>query len=75
MNVESIRTRLHNINQELKGVWGHLKQEIQKSKNKSHDQSRVMTEEEKLDEELRESFPASDPPGHFSKSKEDQDLH
>jgi hypothetical protein len=75
MNVELIRTRLHNINQELKGIWNHLKQEIQKSKSKSHDQSRVMTEEEQLDEELRESFPASDPPGHFSKSKVDQDLH
>ena len=75
MNVESIRTRLQNINQELKGVWTHLKQEIQKSKNKSHDQSRVMTEEEKLDEELKETFPASDPPGHFSKSREDQELH
>lgn len=75
MNVESIRTRLHNINQELKSIWSHLKQEIQTSKNKSDDQSRVMTEEEKLDEELRESFPASDPPGHFSKSREDQELH
>ncbi len=75
MNVEVIRTRLHNINQELKGIWSHLKQEIQNSKNKSHDQSRVMTAEEKLDEELKESFPASDPPGHFSKSKEDQELH
>lgn len=75
MNVEPIRKRLHNINQDLKAAWTHLKQEIKRSKNKSGEQSRVLTEEEQLDEELRESFPASDPPVHFSKSKEDQELH
>lgn len=40
-----------------------------------NDQSRVMTDDEKLDEALMESFPASDPPGHFSKSTEDKNLH
>ncbi len=35
------------------------------------DQQHVMSAEEKLDETIDESFPASDPPGHFSKSAED----
>lgn len=32
-------------------------------------------ENEKADEASRESFPASDPPAHFSKSTEDQKYH
>lgn len=35
----------------------------------------VMSEEEKLDEAIDESFPASDPPGHISKSSEDKNLN
>jgi hypothetical protein len=35
------------------------------------DQQHVMTDDEKLDEAIEESFPASDPPGHISKSAED----
>lgn len=31
---------------------------------KKDEQEHVMSEEEKLDETLKESFPASDPPGH-----------
>jgi general stress protein 26 len=37
--------------------------------------SDVMSEEEKLDETIAESMIASDPPGHFSKSLEDKNLH
>ncbi len=37
----------------------------------SNDQEHVMSEDEKLDEAIEESFPASDPPGHISKSEED----
>ncbi len=37
----------------------------------SNDQERVMSDDEKLDEAIEESFPASDPPGHISKSAED----
>ena len=32
-------------------------------------------ENEKADEASRESFPASDPPAHFSKSSEDRQIH
>jgi hypothetical protein len=31
--------------------------------------------EEKLDREIEDSFPASDPPGHRSKSEEDRNQH
>lgn len=34
-----------------------------------------MTEDEQVDQAGDESFPASDPPGHFSKSLEDKTLH
>lgn len=39
------------------------------------DQTHVMSDDEKLDEAIEESFPASDPPGHISKSVEDKKLH
>jgi hypothetical protein len=35
------------------------------------DEQQLMSEDEKLDETLKGSFPASDPPGHISKSAED----
>jgi hypothetical protein len=39
------------------------------------DQQHVMSDDEKLDQAIEESFPASDPPGHLSKSSEDKNLH
>ena len=62
------------------GFRSRLKLMIQKIKSlgrapKENDQTHVMSEEELLDEELRETFPASDPPGHFSKSSVDRELH
>lgn len=39
------------------------------------DQQHEMTEDEKTDEASEESFPASDPPGHISKSSEDKKTH
>ena len=35
------------------------------------DEAKLMSDVEKLDEALKETFPASDPPGHISKSAED----
>lgn len=35
----------------------------------------VMSDDERLDEAIDESFPASDPPGHISKSYEDRRSH
>lgn len=62
------------IKSKLKAFWKKLHKEVE-NKDQYNDQSRVMTQEEKLDEELRETFPASDPPGHFAKSKEDRNFH
>ncbi len=39
------------------------------------DQQHVMSMEEKLDQSLEESFPASDPPAHFIKTPDDINLH
>ncbi len=64
MNVQTIRLRLNQLKKDLKEIW-----------TKKEEQSHLMTEEEKLDEEIDESFPASDPPGHFSKSLRDKELH
>jgi hypothetical protein len=47
------------------------KKDKRPSKPKRDDQKHVMTEEEKLDETIDESFPASDPPGHYSVSQQD----
>lgn len=71
MNVQAIRSKLNNFKQELKLIWQKKRPDVKPS----NDQSRVMTAEEKLDESIDESFPASDPPGHYSKSVEDKELH
>lgn len=72
MNVQGIRTKLNDLKQDIKKIW---QKDRAPSKNSQAEEDRVMHQEEKLDEELDESFPASDPPGHFSKSLEDKELH
>lgn len=65
MNVQEITSKIQSL-------WHRfIGEEVDAAAN----QERVMTEEEMLDESLKDSFPASDPPGHFSKSVEDKDLH
>ncbi len=68
MNKAAIRTKLNNIKQEIKSIWQKNKAEMEVKKNAQSQktgQNRVMTPEEKLDETIDESFPASDPPGHY----------
>ena len=72
MNVQAIRLRLHNLNQDMLSVWKKFRNDIA---DEGNDQKHVMSEEEMLDESIKESFPASDPPGHISKSVEDRELH
>jgi hypothetical protein len=71
MNVQQIRLHFFNLNQHIKAVWQNLRNE---SKVRD-DQQHVMSNDEMLDEESDESFPASDPPGHISKSSTDKELH
>ncbi|HXH29292.1 MAG TPA: hypothetical protein VNJ01_00640 [Bacteriovoracaceae bacterium] len=58
----------------LYGYWSTNKPFSKPWVNKD-DQQHVMSDDEKLDQSLEESFPASDPPGHFSKSTEDKISH
>lgn len=74
MNVQSIRLRLHNFNNDMHERWHKFRKGMAEEATPAN-QRRVMTEDEMLDESLKESFPASDPPGHFSKSLEDRELH
>ena len=74
MNVQAIRSKLNEMKRDIKSIWQKARTDVQ-NKKKSNDQSRVMTPDEKLDETINESFPASDSPGHFSKSAEDKELH
>ncbi len=71
MNVQELRLRFSNLQQEMRSIW----RKFQDDTSAADDQQHVMTEEELLDETIKESFPASDPPGHFSKSAKDKELH
>lgn len=71
MNVQELRLRISNLNQDLRAVWKKFRNDT----SSADDQQHVMSEEEQLDETIKESFPASDPPGHFSKSATDKELH
>ena len=73
MNVQALRLRLHNFNEVVKETWKKFRNDV--ASESAGSQKRVMTQDEMLDESLKESFPASDPPGHFSKSAEDKEYH
>lgn len=71
MNVQQLRLRLFNFNNNIKAAWQNLRNQA----SSRDDQQHVMSEDEKVDEASDESFPASDPPGHRSKSSQDKELH
>lgn len=71
MNVQLLRLRMNNLAHDVKHIWHKFRADMASEDDQSH----VMTEDEKLDEALKETFPASDPPGHISKSYEDKALH
>jgi hypothetical protein len=71
MNVQELRLRLSKLHQDLRAVGRKFRDDT----GAADDQQHVMSEEELLDETIKESFPASDPPGHFSKSAKDKELH
>lgn len=73
MNVQELRLRYYNLSQDIKKIWHKFRTEI--INKQGDEETHVMSEDEKLDESLKESFPASDPPGHYSKSSEDRALH
>jgi hypothetical protein len=72
MAMQEIRSILKRFIKEVKDIWFNQGPNVANSKN---NESHVMGQEEKLDETIDESFPASDPPGHFSKSSVDKELH
>lgn len=72
MNVQVLRLRMNNLSQDVKRVWQKFRADIL---HQNDEETHVMTEDEKIDEASMESFPASDPPGHRSKSAEDSNLH
>ena len=72
MAMQEIRLILTKFKKDIRAIWFNQGPNAVNTKN---DQSHVMGAEEKLDETIDESFPASDPPGHFSKSSVDKELH
>jgi hypothetical protein len=69
---------LQEIGTKLKKIF-HTVHEVKKTlkgeRTQRDDQKHVMSEDEKIDQAIAESFPASDPPGYTSKSSEDRRLH
>jgi hypothetical protein len=71
-NPQYWRLRIYQLSQKATRLLGHFAHGKDHHKFSSmHD----LTEDEKIDEALKESFPASDPPGNISKSSIDKQLH
>lgn len=60
---------------QTQSFWQTVKQLFRSTPPVRDDQKHVMGREEALDQTIDDSFPASDPPGHFSKSMEDYKQH
>lgn len=65
INKNAVKNKIQHYKQMLVG----LPEKLREFRHKSETQS------EKVDEASLESFPASDPPGHHSKSAEDKHLY
>lgn len=60
----------------LKNKFQHYKMQVADFVNRIRgSEESLKTQNRKADEASMESFPASDPPGHISKSTEDKHLH
>lgn len=68
---------IKNVGEKLKHWITTTEQELKSrpSKESRNSEDHTLSEDEMIDEAGIESFPASDPPGHRSKSKRDRKDH
>lgn len=71
--MEEIKCMSHKFRNWFVTAEQHL--EGKSSKESRNAQDHAFTDDELLDQAGVESFPASDPPGHRSKSKKDRKTH
>lgn len=74
----SIIEDIKNVSDKFKHWLSAEKKNVEErcsTKESRNAQDHKFSEDELLDQEGMESFPASDPPGHRSKSKKDRTTH